>query len=124
MPQLNKMYRKTNSVSSTSPLMGLQDPMAISPLQRFVRAKKLINQTFDELTKYLKEVRDFLMDCEVSDELDHETRKDLEQVKISALQLQKLQQMKARLRMMEDRPLAPDSCRSVSFAVPLSAIVS
>eukprot|EP00112_Aurelia_sp_Birch-Aquarium-sp1_P000229 Seg1019.4 transcript_id=Seg1019.4/GoldUCD/mRNA.D3Y31 product=Mitofusin-2 protein_id=Seg1019.4/GoldUCD/D3Y31 len=80
MPQLNKMYRKTNSVSSTSPLIGLQDPMAISPLQRFVRAKKLINQTFDELTKYLKEVRDFLMDCEVSDELDHETRKDLEQV--------------------------------------------
>ena len=80
MPQLNKMYRKTNSVSSTSPLIGLQDPLAISPLQRFVRAKKLINQTFDELTKYLKEVRDFLMDCEVSDELDHETRKDLEQV--------------------------------------------
>eukprot|EP00795_Rhopilema_esculentum_P007126 gene7126-12781_t len=54
--------------------------MAISPLQVFVRAKKLINQTFDELARYLKETRDFLTDCEITDELDHETRKDLQQV--------------------------------------------
>lgn len=78
MPQLNKIFRKTNSVSGSSP--HLQEVMAISPLQRFVRAKKLINQTFDELTRYLKEVNDFLVDCEISDDLDRETRKDLNQV--------------------------------------------
>ena len=80
MPQLNKVYRKTNSVSGANPHAGVQDAMAISPLQRFVRAKKLINQTFDELTKYLKDVNDFLINCEISHELDCETKKDLDQV--------------------------------------------
>ncbi len=84
MPQLNKVYRKTNSVSSNSPL-GMD---AISPLQRFVRAKKLINQTFDELAKYLREARDFLVDCEISDELDVETRKDLEQVEYKGFEFE------------------------------------
>ena len=82
MPQLNKIFRKTNSVSGSNPAhIGLQEAMAISPLQRFVRAKKLINQTFDELTRYLKEVNDFLIDCEISEDLDRETRKDRDQVK-------------------------------------------
>lgn len=89
MPQLNKVYRKTNSVSSNSPL-GMD---AISPLQRFVRAKKLINQTFDELAKYLREARDFLVDCEISDELDVETRKDLEQVEYKEFEFDKHQSL-------------------------------
>eukprot|EP00794_Sanderia_malayensis_P015023 gene15023-16573_t len=83
MPQLNKVYRKSNSVVSSlnnAHLSSVHQKDAISPLQRFVRAKKLINQTFDELAKYLKEARDFLADCEISDDLDCETRKDLEQV--------------------------------------------
>ena len=80
MPQLNKVYRKANSVTGNNIHVALQDAMAISPLQRFVRAKKLINQTFDELTRYLKDANDFLVDCEISDELDRETKKDLDQV--------------------------------------------
>ena len=84
MPQLNKIYRKTNSVSGSNPHAGLQDPMAISPLQRFVRAKKLINQTFDELKRYLTDVNDFLIECEISDDLDRETKRDLDQVLFSS----------------------------------------
>ena len=58
---------------------------AVSPLQRFVRAKKRITQTFEEVTKYLKEARDFLVECEISEHLDQETRKDLSQVKSKQL---------------------------------------
>ena len=79
MPQLNRAFRKANSISAGSNPLSLE-AMAISPLQVFVRAKKLINQTFDELARYLKETRDFLTDCEITDELDRETRKDLQQV--------------------------------------------
>ena len=39
-----------------------------SPLHNFVKAKKKINQTFDEIGKYLEESTQFLCSCELSDE--------------------------------------------------------
>lgn len=80
MPQLHKIFRKTNSVSGSNLHLAMQEANAISPLQRFVRAKKLINQTFYELTRYLTDVNEFLIDCEISDDLDGDTTKDLNQV--------------------------------------------
>ena len=51
-----------------------------SPLQRFVRAKKRINQTFEEINNYLKESRLFLLDCDISDDNDQELQKNLSQL--------------------------------------------
>lgn len=39
-----------------------------SPLHNFVKAKKKINQTFDEIGKYLEESSQFLCSCELSDD--------------------------------------------------------
>ena len=61
---------KSNSSYLKRSLSVKQEDMngAESPLHNFVKAKKKINQTFDEIGKYLEESSQFLCGCEISDE--------------------------------------------------------
>lgn len=79
----NKIFKKSLSISDKLNGHGqtsAEGSSINSPLQRFVRAKKKINQTFDEIFEYLKESRKFVIDCEITEENDRETRKDLRQI--------------------------------------------
>ena len=78
----NKYLKKSVSTAENGASINVVETSINSPLQRFVRAKKKINQTFDEIFSYLKESRTFLVDCEISEKSDNDTRQDLRQVKM------------------------------------------
>ena len=79
---LQKTIKKSVSIADKVSSLNVVESSINSPLHRFVRAKKRINQTFDEILQYLKESRQFLIDCEISDQYDVEAKRDLEKVKI------------------------------------------
>lgn len=81
MPQ-QKIIKKSASISEKVSNANVVEASINSPLQRFVRAKKKINQTFEEILSFLKDSRKFLSGSDISDHCDNETRKDLKQVKI------------------------------------------
>jgi len=81
MPQ--KTFKKSMSIADKVSSLNVVESSINSPLHRFVRAKKRINQTFDEILNYLKETRKFLIDCEISGEYDNETKRDLKKVCLS-----------------------------------------
>lgn len=58
---------------------------AQSPLHNFVKAKKKINKTFTEISKYLLETTQFISSCEVADEDKAEVKKFAEEVCVFAL---------------------------------------
>ena len=78
MPQ--KTMKKSLSIADKVSSLNVVEGSINSPLHRFVRAKKKINQTFDEIMDYLKESRQFLIDCEISNQYDGETKRDLKKV--------------------------------------------
>ena len=78
---LQKTLKKSVSIADKVSSLNVVESSINSPLHRFVRAKKRINQTFDEILQYLKESRQFLIDCEISDQYDGEAKRDLEKVR-------------------------------------------
>ena len=76
----NKIFKKSSSIAEKGPI-AVEGASINSPLQRFVRAKKRISQTFDEIYLYLKESRTFIIDCEIAEEYENQTRKELKQVR-------------------------------------------
>lgn len=78
---LQKTLKKSVSIADKVSSLNVVESSINSPLHRFVRAKKRINQTFDEILQYLKESRQFLIDCEISDQYDLEAKRDLEKVR-------------------------------------------
>ena len=83
MPQ--KTMKKSLSIADKVSSLNVVEGSINSPLHRFVRAKKKINQTFDEIMDYLKESRQFLIDCEISNQYDGETKRDLKKVNFQNL---------------------------------------
>lgn len=75
----NKIFKKSSSIAEKGPTV-VEGASINSPLQRFVRAKKRISQTFDEIYLYLKESLAFIIDCEIAEEYEKQTRKELTQV--------------------------------------------
>ena len=69
----NKMRRSESTVVPNESAIN-------SPLARFGRAKKRINQIFAEAHKYLKESRLYLIECDISERSNIDSRKDLKQV--------------------------------------------
>jgi hypothetical protein len=56
-----------------------------SPLHNFVKAKKKINKTFTEISKYLIETTEFISACEVADENKADVKKFAGEVSIMAI---------------------------------------
>ena len=77
---LQKSLKKSVSIADKVSSLNVVEGSINSPLHRFVRAKKRINQTFDEILEYLKESRQFLIDCDISDQYDFEAKQELEKV--------------------------------------------
>ena len=70
-----------NKMRRSESVIGATNESAINyPLARFGRAKKRINQIFAEAHKYLKESRLYLIDCDISERSNIDSRKDLKQV--------------------------------------------
>ena len=86
MPQ--KTLKKSVSIADKVSNVNIVESSINSPLHRFVRAKKKINQTFEEISNYLKDSRKFLTDCDISDQYDNETRNDLKKVCIFIYNIQ------------------------------------
>lgn len=76
----NKILKKSISIAEKKTNGNGVEGAINSPLQRFVRAKKRITQTYDEIFKYLKESRLFLIDCDISEASDNATRSDIRHV--------------------------------------------
>lgn len=83
MPNGKNPSRRSESTLGTAekgPNLVVVESSLNSPLQRFSRAKKRINQIFEEIFKYLKDSRLYLIECDISEKCNNDTRKDLKAV--------------------------------------------
>ena len=74
-------------VGEKGPGLVVMENSINSPLQRFSRAKKRINQIFEEILKYLKESRIYLIECDICEKSNMDTRKDLKRVDAALTQV-------------------------------------
>ena len=79
MPNNNKLRKCTSSVVDPNTVL---EASTNSPLQRFVRAKKKINQAFEEINRYLIESRLFLLDVDISDKSFSKVQDHLSQLDV------------------------------------------